>query len=300
MTIAADQLTFGIEIECTVLWSSMQTEGWTVGRYHDGAPIPGFNGWTAQRDGSLSTAGGRRAVEVVSPVLQGEAGLAEVERMLAKLATMGARVNRSCGFHVHVGFRNAGGDAAALQRLTALVAHVQPGIYAATGTRSREFGRFCASIKGQQWKNMTEDGSVATLADVALRYYGIAYDRYRVLNLRPLLEGRKTVEFRAFGGSVKPVKVLAYIQLCLGLVQRALNGSKKVAFDAPDTTRGGIKRKGFGATEVERLLAVLGWTSSFNQKPVGILRQDSIGVCVAELRRLGAKYDEEGRAQGVA
>ena len=51
-------------------------------------------------DGSLT---GANSQEVVSPVLNGKKGLESLRTLCTALASVDARVNRSCGLHVHIG-----------------------------------------------------------------------------------------------------------------------------------------------------------------------------------------------------
>ena len=53
-------------------------------------------------------------------------------------------MNRSTGFHVHVGW---GGNAKQLAILTGLVAYHETALYASTGTPSRELGNYSRPIK---------------------------------------------------------------------------------------------------------------------------------------------------------
>ncbi len=56
-------------------------------------------GWKAERDGSIATRGDGQPCEIVSPILQGAEGLAEVLEVLRTLEAKGHRVNASCGVH---------------------------------------------------------------------------------------------------------------------------------------------------------------------------------------------------------
>ncbi|MDR2146073.1 MAG: amidoligase family protein [Tannerella sp.] len=55
--------------------------------------------WKIVTDGSIT---GTRTFELVSPILQGEAGLAELIKVCTVLNRCGAKVNKSCGTHVHI------------------------------------------------------------------------------------------------------------------------------------------------------------------------------------------------------
>ena len=59
--------------------------------------------WKIVTDGSLS---GNQTFELVSPILKGEAGIAEMLKVCSVLNKAGAKVNRSCGTHVHINARN--------------------------------------------------------------------------------------------------------------------------------------------------------------------------------------------------
>jgi len=82
----AAELTFGIEIECFLPRGSVR-----VGGYHRGARLGGDfpAGWNAQSDSSLhTTLRNYQAVEIVSPILKGADGLAQVRQVAAILKRM--------------------------------------------------------------------------------------------------------------------------------------------------------------------------------------------------------------------
>ncbi len=59
--------------------------------------------WKIVTDGSLN---GANTFELVSPILQGEEGLAEMMKVCRVLKQSGAKVNNSCGTHVHINAQN--------------------------------------------------------------------------------------------------------------------------------------------------------------------------------------------------
>ena len=125
--INAKNFTFGIEIECYVPAASRVTgQGWNGhGEYHidgigggydtDGnwleAP-KGANGATfaPTSDSSLERdrPSGYNAVEFVSTILKGDEGVQYLNDFLTWLNAIGAKVNRGCGLHVHVGVDTGG------------------------------------------------------------------------------------------------------------------------------------------------------------------------------------------------
>ena len=226
-------LTFGVEIE-----TGMPRGAVTVGSYHRGVTVPNFpergvwaestpRTWTAQSDGSIVVPN-RTGVEFVSPVLQGLDGLENLAMAVARIKAMGAKVNATCGVHVHVGFPS--NDLAALRRLVHLVAHWESAMFATTGTKSRENNSYCRSIKNASSRSANYQ-SRSSLSGT------FGNERYRTLNLVNLLTGRQpTVEFRIFSGSTNPDKIVAWTMLCLSLVEAALQNKRAKTFDMPQTS----------------------------------------------------------------
>lgn len=107
-----DTRKFGIEIEAFGISRN------TVARILEDHGIPCVaerynhdtrNYWKVVTDGSIHPAGGAagEGFELVSPPLSREEGIAEVKKVLVILRENGARVNASCGIHVHVDVRNS-------------------------------------------------------------------------------------------------------------------------------------------------------------------------------------------------
>jgi hypothetical protein len=284
MEINANVLTFGIEIETVAPEHLVETDHLRIGAYHHGIQVPYLpTGWKAERDGSIDTTRGGQPCEIVSPILRGPEGLAQVAEVLKTLEQKGHRVNGSTGVHIHVGWhRDWPSDA--LARLITIVAYAEKGLYAITGTKNRERGRFCGGVR----KYGNQDAAKTR----------IERERYHALNLTNLANGyRNTVEFRVFSGSTSPVKVVGWIQVCLGLVQRALNGKRSPTWE-PKPLTGGWRKAGEGQSEAERLMGYLAWGESYARIHGGrqygwmsdAIPQETIK---AEFRRLAAKYDAQ-------
>lgn len=282
----ANEITFGVEIETVAPVSAIRDHGLEVGGYHRGIQVPYLpEGWRAERDGSIQTPPNHYPCEIVSPVLKGAEGLAQVAAVLKKLEEMGHKVNASCGVHVHVGWsRNLPADA--LARLVCITSYVERGLYAITGTKNRERGTYCGGVR-----------KYGNAKDAKTR---MDYQRYHVLNLTNLSYGtRETVEFRAFSGSTNATKVCGWIQVCLGLVERAINGKRTPKW-TPAPLKGGWKKAGEGAGEAERLMGFLAWGAGYAKQHGGntygwianaeTVSQDAVK---AEFRRLAKKYDAQ-------
>ena len=291
----ASEITFGVELEVTLPREVFGEVGLRVGGYHAGIQVPGLPvGWNAQSDCSIDAKRGYSGVEIVSPVLKGTDGLKQVAEVCRWLQSKRAEVNRSTGFHVHCGFdRN---DQDGLKRLVTMVANHEKALFASTGTHSREQGAYCKSVQNDmRYRREFKDG--AGRADL---------ERYHVLNLKNLRTpgGKPTVEFRVFAGTINPVKTLAYVRLCLGLVEKATKvrkAGKWVAKTPKETSP--IHRSGEGQTALTRLFYFLGWTRGRESYTFGGLEDADLPTIKSakhELMRLAKKYDGPEEAETPA
>jgi hypothetical protein len=288
--------TFGIELETVMSPDSLNRNNWTVGEYHRGWLVPDNSGhdhgdgWKTMYDGSIRANGHNRGVEVVSPVLRGSDGIARVEAMVARLKGMNARVNRSCGMHVHIGWN---GNAKQLRKLISLVSHHEKALYASTGTANREGNTYAGSIKVRMkpFENMT------SVRELSRNHH----NRYQSLNLQNLIDGtRPTVEFRMFAGTLNATKIKAYIQLALALVQKAMSPAHKVDWDRPLNASASNDT---GSSAMTAMLRYLGWGNTpesvrrtdgrmrWNVPTVGLLRENEMVSMVKMMKRMAKKYD---------
>lgn len=271
----ADQLTFGIEFETTMPAGSVNMGSWSSPNQVPWLP----QGWTAKPDCSIRAGRGRVGVEFVSPVLRGADGLAQVIAVIGILVARGAKVNKSTGLHIHVGGFDMGHST--IERLTTLVANFEKAIYASTGTRSRETGVYCRSTAAH--------GSAAN----AIR----SGNRYHVLNLTNITRpNKRTVEFRAFAGSLNVIKVVGYLRMCLGLVERATEAKRKTDWAAkPVKDSSPIHRNGEGQTALTRLFYQLGWTKGRTSRVYGFIPapgdMPTMKTIKREFIRLAKQYD---------
>lgn len=274
----ASELTFGIEIETTIPTGLIPVGPYGAGYQVEWLPA----GWKASGDSSIRVSPGRRACEFVSPVLKGADGIRQVLTVLRELNARGAKVNASCGLHVHVGFDAS--NRAALQRLITLAANFEKAIYATTGTKNRERGSYARGVQAL--------GNAASVQDQA------RHDRYRAINLQNLLSGEQpTVEFRAFGGTLNATKIIGYVRMCLAIVERAIKAKRVTNWVAKTPVETSpIHRDGEGQTAVTRLFYQLGWTKGRRSYTYGDVTTEGAPTLAAvkkELRRLAKKYDAQ-------
>lgn len=270
------EMTFGVEIETLAPQTAIDQHGLQIGSYKHGVQVPYLPaGWKAEKDGSITGQG--HACEIVSPVLQGAEGLALVAEVLAVLVAKGHTVNMSCGIHIHIGWKYQ--PAMALARLVTITSYCEKGLYAITGTKRREAGRYAKAIR----KYGKFEEAKRTMDS----------DRYHLLNLQNLgnYGGKQTVEFRVFSGSLKAVKVLGWIQVCMGICQKATTAKKSPSWVPGEIKAGSLKRDGEGATECERLMNYLAWWKV--EGGFGWINNPAVTrkAVMVEFRRLAAQYD---------
>lgn len=292
--ITARDLTYGIEIECGV----DRDTPIRIGSYHGGssvASLPAFEGrrWNAQRDSSLYFRGGTKtAVEFVSPILKGREGLDNIRATCAQIKAWGGVTNNSCGLHIHVAFPSE--SVAAMRRLTLLVGQFEDALYASTGTPDRRNGNYCSTIKTERnkqvnWSRFTNKDEMRNSYEI-----GSLGDRYRVLNWTNFLSGRlPTVEFRVFSGSLNPAKIAAWVQICLTLVEMALDGVDVGGWDCRVTNWASFG-KTIGEQNARYMCRRVWWSTAFKSREYGELGHETFTRKAAErtIRELAIRHDE--------
>ncbi|MCL2711429.1 MAG: amidoligase family protein [Planctomycetaceae bacterium] len=278
----AKDFTFGVEIE-TVIGSRKRI---SIGEYHRGIQVPYLpEGWTAEKDSSIRYARGMRACEIVSPILKGEEGIKELIKVIGILKDKGHQVNETCSVHFHIGFGNK--TASDLAKLIKIVAYLEHALYAITGTKARERGTWCGSVK--RYDNAQNYQSQMAQSHSA---------KYKILNIKHLANGGKgTVEFRCFSGSLNPTKIIGWVQVCLGIVEKALTCKRLPSWNGKNPI-GVWKKDGAGETEVERLLAYLCWGNygkyAAHQRAYGWVSNEINQKDIKEtFRTLAKKYDSQ-------
>lgn len=217
-----NDLTFGIEIE-----TSYAPSGIRRGGYHNGNAVtfnnaPAFNGnrWLAERDSSLN---GAAPCEFVSPVLKGEEGVAHLVEFVKWLNDNGCKVNQSCGVHIHVGVGSISSDSTValntVGKMMEACKKYENGIYAQSGSDRRN-GRWCRAMNDADKADVANAKKYSEARNKARALKG-RDDRYRLLNLRNLFQGRNTVEFRAFAGTLNIHKLLAHLMTVLAITDFA-------------------------------------------------------------------------------
>jgi hypothetical protein len=198
--------TFGLELEVAAntvtVTRVLQAAGINV--VFEGYTHAATSHWKVVTDGSVL--GG---AEVVSPILRGEAGIAEARRVCEALTAASIKVDRRCGYHVHVGADDLTADAIRnlVKRYAAYEASIDAWMPA-----SRRNNPYCKSVANHAAVVDSIAGDAPREIARRLR------DRYMKLNLQSLWR-QGTVEFRQHSGTVDADKVENWLRFCIAFVE---------------------------------------------------------------------------------
>jgi hypothetical protein len=202
--------TFGIELELIL---PAATDRYVLARELNAADVAttveNYNHQTRNHWKIVTDASVPGGCEVVSPVLSGEAGLAQARTVCQVLNRLGCRVNRNCGFHVHIGAQEL--NATQCCRLAELYRSNERHIDAFMPP-SRRNGQYCRALLNNDLSDCR------TIGEVCLQLTGGS--RYYKLNLQAL-QRHGTVEFRQHSGTLNAAKVIHWITLCQAMVELA-------------------------------------------------------------------------------
>lgn len=191
--------------------------------------------WKVMRDSSIDTEGGEEC-EFVTPKCIYE-DMRTIQECVRALRKAGAKINKSCGLHIHVDGANH--TAETLRNLLFTFRAKEDLIFRAVKTQQSRLGRYCKPIDDALVDKIKK---VRTLNDNSLRetWYDTYTDccrsqsahyhcsRYHALNLHSLWY-RGTVEFRLFEATLHAGEVRTYITLCLALSAYAINAKRTTA-----------------------------------------------------------------------
>lgn len=187
--------------------------------------------WKIMSDASIhcrnrrnESAGREYSVEFVSPICRYE-DIETIQEIVRKLRTGGAKVNDSCGIHVHVDASSH--SPKTLRNIVNIMASKEDLLYKTLKVDvAREHycqkadTRFLDQLNQRKPKSMSEverlwyNGSTG-------RYSHYDDTRYHALNLHSVFS-KGTIEFRLFNSTLHAGEVKSYIQLCLAISHQAL------------------------------------------------------------------------------
>ena len=212
-------LTFGIEIECIGLSMTSAARALIAANvpcYAEGYTHRVMNTWKVVPDGSLNSRSG--SCEVVSPVLRGNAGLDEIRTVMAILRTAGARINQSCGMHIHIGVDSlTTAQQANIIRLHQVWQPAFDSLLTEHRRRETRWAKRRNESQATQMANMWESRDNETN-----RRTSEATDRYNALNINSYYK-YGTFEFRSHHGSLNGKNATAWIALHLAFIAACAN-----------------------------------------------------------------------------
>jgi hypothetical protein len=194
--------------------------------------------WKVVGDASLTNVPSHLRAELVSPVLTYD-DLEQLQEVVRAIRKAGGKINSQCGIHIHIDAEPF--DGRKLGNLAKVVYKQEPLILHALGINSDRLRRYTRPVSDELIRNI-ERQRPKTKAQLNRIWYGYHnnqpqhYDnsRYHGVNLHNVWY-RGTVEFRWFEATLHAGKIKAYLQFCLGIAAKALNGraasSRKRDFD---------------------------------------------------------------------
>jgi len=180
--------------------------------------------WNVVHDGSLNS-----GCEVVSPPMTYRDSINALQEVVRELRRAGAKVESSCGVHVHVS--TEGLDARNVANLAKMIFSKQQVIRRALNVSDRRWGHYTAPLEQDWVRSISRARSMDSLKRAWYRtssiqransHAGSRYDssRYHGLNLHSVFY-RGTAEFRFFNGTLHAGQIRAYVAFCLAAVQTA-------------------------------------------------------------------------------
>lgn len=239
--------TFGIELEftgitrkkaaCTIAMTIRGDYEYRHISSYDKRIITASDGreWTICSDVSVTGSSSGKGGEFVTPICRYD-DIDKVQDCIRALRKAGAKVDNTCGLHIHVGADKH--TAKSLRNLTYTFKAKQELIYKAAGAEDRMRNRFCRAIGNDLIDNMKKKKNMdmTKLADTWYETYAPGQSRnahyndsrYHGINLHSVWY-RGTVEFRLFHATLHAGEVRAYINLILAMSAAAINSKRASA-----------------------------------------------------------------------
>lgn len=208
--------TFGVEIEAhgvdhDTLVAELRAQG--LEAHSEGYNHTTRGHWKIVSDSSVV---GADAFELVSPVLRGLEGLADLERACRALKHCGAQVNNSCGLHVHFGAGELG--IGHLRQVVRNYLVLEPTIdQLMPSTRRANNNTYCQGLlRGRTLAEAERQVLAATTAQ-ELAQAANNGSRYHKVNMQAFFT-HGTIEFRQHSGTTDFEKISFWVKLLHNLI----------------------------------------------------------------------------------
>lgn len=225
---------FGVEIEAfgvttSNLLTSLRAAGISV--QDTGYSHRTREYWKIVTDSSIA---GTNPFELVSPILQGLEGLVELAKVCRALHGCNAKVNKSCGMHIH--FDASGFDFETWKRLLKNYADLELEIDSfMPNSRRANNAYYCASMRKQNYRakiNLAREADGIAMSLNNLKTALGLSDRYYKVNLQAYWD-HKTIEFRQHAGTVSYEKISNWVLF----LARLIDFSKANEFESNDPNK---------------------------------------------------------------
>lgn len=212
--------TFGVEIECfmprEVFVENARNHG--ISAQYMGYTHAHTTYYKLVTDASLS--GERNPIECVSPVLKGTNGFKSLKGACDAMRETGAKVNHTCGLHVHIGAENISSEHYANIFKNYQMMEVAIDSFMARSRRENN-GFYCLSLRSESLGETRE----SIQANLHSRYYKVNPRSY---------ERHKTIEFRQHQGTTNYTKISNWVKFLVKLVDWSKDNRLSRPIDAID------------------------------------------------------------------
>ena len=245
---------FGVEVEMTgltrgqaaqALANYFGTEPYYVGGGYDKWSVKDPDGkvWSIMSDSSIvtemktesgymHTSNIEYRVEMVTPKLT-YAELPRLQECVRQVRHAGAKVNSSCGIHVHVDAVNH--NRQSLKNLLSIMYSKEDILFKALKVDERRVERWCQKVREPMLERIRKLPTNTTMERLKREWYGgtdgsyehYNWTRYYALNLHSVFY-RGTLEWRCFESTLHAGKVRANITLALAISAQAINQKRTV------------------------------------------------------------------------
>ncbi len=167
-------------------------------------------------------------VEMVTPKLKYDE-LPKMQECIRRVRKAGAKVNSSCGLHVHIDAANH--NRQSLKNLLSIMYSKEDMLFKALQVNEDRAERWCKKVREPMLEKARKLNSEETLDLTKLEriwYEGRSGSRehynetrYHALNLHSVFY-RGTVEFRCFNSTLHAGRAAAYVNLCLAMSAQAI------------------------------------------------------------------------------
>ncbi len=251
--------TFGVEIELVSLVDAQRAAEYISEQANVEVAYEGYNHntrrhWKIVTDSSISTESSPRegmqysyrySFELVSPILSGAEGLAELRRVMEYIEGSNRyEVNSSCGLHVHHGAGDY--DVKEFKNLLVVYQRFENTIDKMTRINSR-----WAKTSNMTIEMLRNDKELNTVQALQA---GDRHDRYMKVNLQAYVR-QGTIEFRQHHGTKIAEEVVSWVVLTQMMMEKAKMGKvhyKKAADDWFNMKKVLRAHKWMGADEIQQ------------------------------------------------